>query len=350
MASGLRVSCRATAIAIALIAFAATGVAHAPSYPEPSLLTCPDTAAIDPRQGPLRDHMAVRLLAPKTGAATSADLAGHAGLAASAYRVFEAFQAGKDATQAMPEHLRPLGLILGDPGPDTERGARRLRDTRTLYGFVADDRATAQRVVVFRGTLQPNEWLRNLQAGQRSYPLGREASGASARVHAGFLKIFESLEFVAGDTKTPLSAALPGLVAGKDTAFIGHSLGGALATLAGVEAALRAPQDAPRLRVVTFASPRVGDRAFAALAQSVGRIDRVCNVVDIVPAIPASTPRIDYIHVGEVFRLSSFDWPELGMVQTGRGEQIACWHSIETYGYMLSPAKTTAGLDGCVAP
>ncbi|MBK6705221.1 MAG: hypothetical protein IPG56_16640 [Caulobacteraceae bacterium] len=65
-----------------------------------------------------------------------------------------------------------------------------------------------------------------------------------------------------------MSPALRNLVAGRDTVFVGHSLGSALATLAGVEASRRSPQSAARLRIVTLASPRVGDAGFATLRAS----------------------------------------------------------------------------------
>jgi triacylglycerol lipase len=75
--------------------------------------------------------------------------------------------------------------------------------------------------------------------------------------------------------------------------FGGHSLGAALATLA----AARFPTTAG---VSTIASPRVGDRLFAALfdARFGGRSLRYENDTDIVTLIPP--PRLDHF-VGDVF-------------------------------------------------
>jgi triacylglycerol lipase len=192
--------------------------------------------------------------------------------------------------------------------------------------------------MVFRGTQQPAEWVRNVQAGQRSYPAGTRDRDAGAHVHAGFWKIFESLQLDSGSGSTSFEAALPSLVAGRDTVFVGHSLGSALATLAGVEASRRSPESAARLRIVTLASPRVGDAGFAAFASKVGRIDRVCNLVDVVTAVPPSTPRITYVHVGTPFRVSSFDWPVFVNDLDGAGDQILCWHSDKSYSVMLQPS------------
>jgi hypothetical protein len=169
-------------------------------------------------------------------------------------------------------------------------------------------------------------------------------------VHAGFLEIFESLELDIDGRPTALSPALAGLTSGRDTIFVGHSLGSALATLAGVETSRRAPQNAARLRIVTLASPRVGDAGFAAMARAVGRIDRVCNLVDIVTAVPPSTPRTDYVHVGTPFRVSSYDWPALTNNLEKGGDQILCWHGDQSYAYMLSPSTAAREPAQCFLP
>lgn len=324
----------------------------------PEWFTCPDSTAFDPRADRAPGALAARLHRPSAGAATSADLAAHARLSAMSYAMYDAFVAGGDPAATIAPRLRLIALIYGDPGPAERFRRQSARDTRTLYGFLADDAPSGRRLIVLRGTLQPNEWLRNIQAGLRpfvgSHFQGRFAEGAGLRtpalVHAGFLKIFASLEMtsMADGSRAPLADALPDIVAGRQTTFIGHSLGGALATLAGVEAARRSPLDAARIRVVTFASPRVGNSGFAALAQPIGRIDRVCNVVDLVPAVPPSTRLAPYIHVGEVFRISPFDWPDLENGHKEASRQVTCWHSIAAYAYMTDPAKSKEGLDGCL--
>jgi len=169
------------------------------------------------------------------------------------------------------------------------------------------------------------------------------------------MKIYESFEMtrVSDGARIPFSEGLEEYIIGHDATFIGHSLGAALATLAGVDAALMSPENSKRLRIVTLASPRVGNKGFARLAKSVGRIDRVCNLVDLVTAVPPSTRLTPYVHVGDVFRVSSFDWPELENNHPKAGEQITCWHSIFAYAYMTDPnkskAKSSGDLSGCLA-
>jgi hypothetical protein len=318
--------------------------------------SCPDSTKLNLGKGNMFDGVSPHVRRPTAGAVTSADLAAHARLSSASYEMYDAFVAGGDPLSKLTAPLRPFALIYGDPGPDERIQRPNAKDTRTFYGIVADEPSTARRLIILRGTQQPNEWMRNIQAGLR--PFGRdgqrrrlEAFRTAARVHAGFLKIFDSLELasLSDDRRTPLADALPELVYGREVAFIGHSLGGALATLAGVEAARGAPADASRMRIVTFASPRIGNRGFAELAGAVGRIDRVCNVVDLVTAAPPGTEG-GYVHVGGVFRVSPFDWPRLDNRYPNNEQQVNCWHSIATYAYMIDPDKSADRLGNCRTP
>ena len=314
----------------------------------PEWLTCPNSLTLDLRPDRGREPARVREIAPTAGAKISAELYFHARYARIAYELYEAFDAGQDPRNAFKSSdLQLATLIYGDPGPNTERGPRPPGRTRTLYGFVADEPATGRRYIVFRGTQQPAEWVRNVQAGQRPYPSGSPARTATAHVHAGFLQIFESLQLESGAGASEFSPELGNLVAGRDTVFVGHSLGSALATLAGVEASRRSPQSAARLRIVTLASPRVGDEGFAALARAVGRIDRVCNLVDVVTAVPPSIGQAAYVHVGAPFRVSSFDWPTMANDLASAGDQILCWHSDVSYMLMLNPSHRIAQPSSC---
>jgi len=328
----------------------------------PDWYTCPDSSAFELWRDAEADALNAREHRPSAGAETSADLATHARWSAMSYAMYEAYASGGDPLGALDKRLRPVALIYGDPGRDPRLRRGKARDTRTFYGVVADDPSIERRLVILRGTLQPNEWIRNVQARlrpflgsrvRRAFPGGGGGFLSRARVHNGFMQIYASLELtgMADGARIPLQQGLEDLVAGRDITFIGHSLGAALATLASVDAALLSIQDRARRRLVTFASPRVGNEGFAQLAKTVGRIDRVCNLVDLVPAVPPSTRLTPYVHVGDVFRISSFDWPELENWHPKAGEQVTCWHSISAYAYMADPAKSKTGLaDGCLAP
>jgi hypothetical protein len=74
---------------------------------------------------------------------------------------------------------------------------------------------------------------------------------------------------------------------------VGHSLGGALATLS----AYRVAEVFPYLAVRTFGSPRVGDSDFrAAYRQRVPNTIRVVHDEDLVPRLPEPLGGYDHVH------------------------------------------------------
>ncbi|MCB9877265.1 MAG: lipase family protein [Planctomycetes bacterium] len=131
--------------------------------------------------------------------------------------------------------------------------------------------------LVCRGTASLRDWLVNVRAVRRSWR-------GPGRVHYGFrralLRVWDQLE-------GPLATAP------RELFFTGHSLGGALATLA---ATLHAPR-----ATYTFGAPMVGDRAFVdALPPG---LHRVVNGRDLVPTLPPT--RGGYVHGGELHHLGA---------------------------------------------
>ena len=130
------------------------------------------------------------------------------------------------------------------------------------------------RVVVFRGTDNLKNWLTNLDVRLEPWRGG-------GRVHLGFRN---ALDRVWPEVEDCLSAWEGRIV------FAGHSLGGALATLA----ASARPPDA----VYTFGSPRVGDSEFARTLSDV-RLFRVINALDMVTGVPPADPPSPFRHAGD---------------------------------------------------
>ena len=104
-------------------------------------------------------------------------------------------------------------------------------------------------------------------------------------VHEGFQ---EALDDVWAEIETVLDGGLDG---GTPVFYTGHSLGGALATLA----ASRRP---PRA-VYTYGAPRVGDRDFVATLEDVPFF-RVVNNRDVVTRLPPSLPHLKLVDAGEL--------------------------------------------------
>jgi predicted lipase len=131
--------------------------------------------------------------------------------------------------------------------------------------------------VVFRGTQERYDILVDLNIiRSRLFP------SSNILVHSGFLEQFKSLE-------ENITSEITNNLNKIDTIhFAGHSLGGALATLA---AAYYGKMYKNKLTVLchTIGSPRVGNKAFTKLfAENVHEEIRITNEKDPIPLIPMS--------------------------------------------------------------
>ena len=147
---------------------------------------------------------------------------------------------------------------------------------RTAFGFTLIGKGSLQghAVILFRGTQYLADWLTNLNVG-----VSRGASGQP--VHDGFNLTFKTME-------PKLKEFMGILVKNKITQIhcVGHSLGGALATLC-ADWIRSSYKIKPYL--YTFGSPRVGLIGFAqCCTTNIGaeRIFRAYHKTDIVPCIP----------------------------------------------------------------
>lgn len=135
-------------------------------------------------------------------------------------------------------------------------------------------------VLVFRGTEQE---VQDFVHDADTWPIA--AFGGTVRVHRGFKRALNSVW-------TPIAGALDRI---DDPLFYtGHSLGGALATLA---AARRPPR-----AVYAFGSPRVGDAKFVERLQSVP-VFRVVHGNDLVATVPPEA--LGFRHAGHEYRIGS---------------------------------------------
>jgi hypothetical protein len=140
-------------------------------------------------------------------------------------------------------------------------------------------------VVVFRGTNRPADWITNV-----SY---LQVEGYGGKVHRGFAWALDSI------WREVLECVR--LLRDKDQKvwIAGHSLGGALATLA---ARRLEPPYSPHA-AYTFGQPRVGDPAFA--EGYAERLYRFVNNRDIVPNFPLPGIFNRYRHVGRLHWLDA---------------------------------------------
>jgi subtilisin family serine protease len=134
-------------------------------------------------------------------------------------------------------------------------------------------------VVAFRGTQNLANWIADLRiAGiRRNYGV----------VHQGFCETYESVTDALHVHVAPLAAT-------RQLIFTGHSLGGAMATLALSDSVLKWPT-AP---AYTFGQPRVGREDFASFACSNfgDRLFRIVNDDDLITRLPPG-----FAHVGRLY-------------------------------------------------
>ncbi|MCA9093306.1 MAG: lipase family protein [Planctomycetaceae bacterium] len=157
-----------------------------------------------------------------------------------------------------------------------------------LQGFVG--RAGETLVVAFRGTVitEKKNWKTNVE--RRPVLL---CEGANCRVHQGFLDAYARI-------REPLRELMRGAGKVKNFIFTGHSLGGALALLAGEDFQRQLQAKEPgqtsfeELLVCTFGQPRVGDKQLG--GEFKGKLFRFVNDFDPVPHVPITG---NYAQFGE---------------------------------------------------
>ena len=189
------------------------------------------------------------------------------------------------------------------------------------------DRSKKQIIVSFRGSVNYRNWISNTLFTKYQFSNG-------IKVHRGFYTAYKLI-------RTLLQKKIERSLIHRsnyEIVFTGHSLGGALATLATADALnLFESRDheslsnlnikSTLLSLITFGSPRVGN---AQLSDALNRMDtgtilRVTNTNDIVPHIP---PRyMGFKHVGkEVWINSNGNLVECD--NEGEEESFACSNRI----------------------
>jgi hypothetical protein len=234
----------------------------------------------------------------------------------------------------------------------------------TFYGLIAQNPSGANDyVLAIRGTSDPTEWWDDLTS---MVPWPMEGFGD---VGYGFNRIYQTMRIIypfRGQTLTEAAPAGQGetleaagtfadqvaeavrrhategqpataqaaAAAPMSVTVAAHSLGSALATLYVADNSRTKKVTTPLL--CTFASPRVGDYTFATTFDGLGIPSwRIVNELDIVPKLPIFP--FWHIQTEHIYNSGSSTVWSLG-----------CWHSIDTYLYLLDPKQPL--LRSCVWP
>ena len=176
-----------------------------------------------------------------------------------------------------------------------------LKKSDKLFARVATfDKNSSQAILVehcnyiaaaFRGTDELGDWWDNLNALPGQGPFGKVHRGFQAALLDVWPEMRSKLREFREDNKNSY----------RPLWLTGHSLGGALATLA---AAQLIQIDEPFFGVYTFGQPRCGDRDFARIfnVEAKSRFFRFQNNNDIVTRVPSRI--MGYSHVGEFIYIS----------------------------------------------
>ncbi|MCY6494195.1 lipase family protein [Leptolyngbya sp. GGD] len=198
------------------------------------------------------------------------------------------------------------------------------RKIPVYFGYVLT--SPKHNIIAFRGTNREIEAITDAIVFQNDYPIS-----GYGKVHGGFLDLYQSLlDQVQAAAKT-FNPNLPCYITG-------HSLGGALATLAALDLALKFPNLKTRIQLYTYASPRVGTPEFATQhSQLLPNSYRVVNLGDTIPLTPPFEVYGNrYSHVGQMwsFLANTGDITRNHMIVT---YQAAVTQSIETNKARIQP-------------
>ncbi len=199
------------------------------------------------------------------------------------------------------------------------------------FGFLAVT-ASKELVAVIRGTDTILEWMHDAAFLMVPNPI----AGAHGYTDDGFTAVYRSLRIGRSDATQAAKDSIRAYVDAGTAASVticGHSLGGALATLLGLDVALNSACRTPS--VYTFASPRTGDHLFASVYGAVVPSSfRIANRHDLVPKLPPILP-LPYEHVNTAYELNP---PPDAIAAT-----IPCMHHLTTYLWLMARLAGVAG-------
>jgi len=162
-------------------------------------------------------------------------------------------------------------------------------------GIVVRDVTSKTITVAYRGSQSIRNWFTNAQIEMK--PMPEWCPGC--KVHLGFLEAFREEQATVVDSVTRLMKGNPKY----QLVVTGHSLGGAVATIAATELRKRGFE----VSLVTYGAPRVGNEALAKLISASGANFRVTHLNDPVPRLPPLT--LGYRHVEPEYHIFRGDYP-----------------------------------------
>lgn len=178
-------------------------------------------------------------------------------------------------------------------------------------------------IVSFRGSTNIANWVSNLNYFQTPY---KQVPGA--QVHRGFFAAYNGVQGQVINAVRALFKSYPSA----RILFTGHSLGGALASIAAVDLKEQLGLSSSIITFYTYGSPRVGNQAFSDYVFGLfpnGGYQRVTHYNDVVPHVPPTA--FGFNHIGDetwYFNAGTDLSYRVCKNQAGKPESSACSNSI----------------------
>lgn len=183
----------------------------------------------------------------------------------------------KNDFQALAEESGRGGLEKGILRPDA-------------FGFLFSEVQTGAFLIGIRGTQTPSEWVKNFTAIPNRFNLVPDFG----LVHLGFEQMWRRI-------RPSVLDALQSVPADARITLLGHSLGGAMATLGTVD--IKCNLNRPIVDLCTFGSPRTGKVDFRVKFNNlIERCFRVSESRDIVPHVPSVITAWNHVGLNIVVR------------------------------------------------
>jgi len=196
-------------------------------------------------------------------------------------------------------------------------------------GFIARDDTRKEIVVSYRGSIQLQDFLTDVEIllVPFSSPGVSSAQANGVTAHQGFLTAYNSVAQVVISTVAAQLKQHPSYI----LVSTGHSLGASIASIGGISLAANFPGQP--LKMFTFGQPRTGNPAYAALAENLVGVDNIFRAVHTFDGVPTIIPEaLGYRHHATEFW--NFLDPSLPSTvkQCQGGEDPTCSDSIPSSG------------------
>jgi len=191
------------------------------------------------------------------------------------------------ASDPIGENVGTAQKAIKDTAKEVVKVSRKIP---VYFGFILSSKQ--HNIIVFRGTQRTIEWVLNINAVYATEK--SKVFNQYGAVHPGFSTIYSNISAQTLEAAKKLDPSVPCYISG-------HSLGAAIATLAAIDIAAQTPELKKQVQLYTYASPRVGDPAFARQHNRlVPNSYRVVNLADAITLVPFTVFfKTEYVHVGE---------------------------------------------------